>query len=347
MKEFILRNFVRKNILDLKPYSCARDEFKGSEGIFLDANENPFGVLNRYPDPRQTELKQQLALLTGRNVSEIFVGNGSDEVIDLAIRIFCNPGKDRIMVFPPTYGMYKICAEINEIETVEIPLNRDMQLNMPEINTFLNDEHVKIIFICSPNNPTGNLIRHEDIETILNSFACPVFIDEAYIDFAGSESFVNMIDKYPNLIVSQTFSKSRALASARVGIAYSQPEIIACYNKIKPPYNVSSLNQEAAIEALNSSREFTERKNTILAEKKKMRTELSKMPCVKHIYKSDANFFLVEFDNANKTYSKLIDQKIITRNRSSVIDNCIRITVGTPEENETLLNALKIMKNEK
>jgi histidinol-phosphate aminotransferase len=324
----------------MNPYSCARDEFKGSEGVFLDANENPFGNLNRYPDPYQTELKQALGSLNNIDTSKIFVGNGSDEVIDLTFRIFCNPGKDKALLFPPTYGMYAVCAEINEVETLEIPLTPDFQLNIPKIETVLNDDLLKVIFICSPNNPTGNLIKREDIEFILNNFAGLVFVDEAYIDFAGTKSWINEIAKYPNLIVSQTFSKSRALAAARIGIAYSRPEIILFYNKIKYPYNVSKLNQQAGLEALTAVDDFTQRKNTILDEKEKLKAKLNRLSCVTGIYPSDANFLLVEFTDANKIYSELIARKIITRNRSSVVNSCIRITVGTPEENNILINAL-------
>ncbi|MDR2423936.1 MAG: histidinol-phosphate transaminase [Prevotellaceae bacterium] len=340
MKQFVLQNIIRKNILSMNPYSCARDEFKGSEGVFLDANENPFGNLNRYPDPYQTELKQALGSLNNIDTSKIFVGNGSDEVIDLTFRIFCNPGKDKALLFPPTYGMYAVCAEINEVETLEIPLTPDFQLNIPKIETVLNDDLLKVIFICSPNNPTGNLIKREDIEFILNNFAGLVFVDEAYIDFAGTKSWINEIAKYPNLIVSQTFSKSRALAAARIGIAYSRPEIILFYNKIKYPYNVSKLNQQAGLEALTAVDDFTQRKNTILDEKEKLKAKLNRLSCVTGIYPSDANFLLVEFTDANKIYSELIARKIITRNRSSVVNSCIRITVGTPEENNILINAL-------
>ena len=340
MKDFVLQNIIRKNILAMSPYSCARDEFKGSEGVFLDANENPFGSLNRYPDPYQTELKQALGALNNVDTSKIFVGNGSDEVIDLTLRIFCNPGKDKILLFPPTYGMYAVCAEINDVETLNIPLTSDFQLDMPKIKTALNDELLKVIYICSPNNPTGNLIKREDIEFVLKNFAGLVFVDEAYIDFAGTQSWINEIAKYPNLIVSQTFSKSRALAAARIGTAYSHPEIIHLYNKIKYPYNVSKLNQQAALEALAAVDDFMQRKNTILDEKEKLKIEFNKLSCVTGIYPSDANFLLVEFNNANKIYSELIDRKIITRNRNSLVNNCIRITVGTPEENNILIKAL-------
>jgi histidinol-phosphate aminotransferase len=340
MKKFIIQNIVRKNILALKPYSCARDEFKGTDGIFLDANENPFGVLNRYPDPYQSEVKQKLSQLKNIPEDRIFIGNGSDEVIDLVYRIFCNPGIDKALSFPPTYGMYKVSAAINDVEMIEIPLREDFQLDLSALIPFFDDVHLKIIFICSPNNPTGNLIEPNDIEFILDNFKGIVFVDEAYIDFAGSQSLISAIDKYPNLIVSQTFSKSRALASARIGLAYSNPEIIGYYNKIKAPYNVSGLNQKAAFEALVNEEEFLSRKSAILEEKQRLQKELSDIPLIKKVYHSDANFFLVEVDNADKVYSELIDMEIVTRNRSSVINNCIRITVGTHDENTILLKAL-------
>jgi histidinol-phosphate aminotransferase len=340
MKQFILQNIIRKNILAMKPYSCARDEFKGSEGIFLDANENPFGNLNRYPDPYQSKLKQKLSEIKNIPTDRIFIGNGSDEVIDLVFRIFCNPGVDKALSFPPTYGMYKVSAEINDVEMIEMPLRQDFQINMPELIPFLEDERLKIIFICSPNNPTGNIIDLNDIEFILNNFAGIVFVDEAYIDFSDSQSLINRIDEYPNLIVSQTFSKSRALASARIGLAYSNPEIVGYYNKVKAPYNVSGLNQKAAFEALVNEKEFRNRKSAILDEKQRLAREFADIPLIKKIYHSDANFFLVEVDDANKIYSELIAMKIVTRNRNSVINNCIRITVGTPDENTALLDAL-------
>jgi histidinol-phosphate aminotransferase len=342
MKEFILQNIIRKNILALKPYSCARDEFKGDDAIFLDANENPFGVLNRYPDPYQSKIKQKLGQMKGVPNDRIFIGNGSDEVIDLVFRIFCNPGIDKALSFPPTYGMYKVSAAINDVEMLEIPLRKDFQMDLPALIPFLDDERLKVIFICSPNNPTGNLMKVDDIKFILDNFVGIVFVDEAYIDFSGAQSLISVIEKYPNLIVSHTFSKSRSLASARIGLAYSNPEIIAYYNKVKAPYNVSGPNQQAALDALINEKEFQNRKSAILAEKQRLYNELSEIPLIKKVYHSDANFFLIKVDDADKIYSKLIDMKIVTRNRNSVIKNCIRITIGTPDENTTLLRELKI-----
>jgi histidinol-phosphate aminotransferase len=340
-KEFILNRIIRKNILTLKPYSCARDEFKGNDGIFLDANENPFGVLNRYPDPYQSMVKQRLAQSKNVSCDSIFVGNGSDETIDLAFRIFCNPGVDRALCFPPTYGMYKVSSAVNDVEMVEIPLRENFQIDLPALFPFFDDERVKIIFICSPNNPTGNLMSMDDVRFILSNFNGVVFVDEAYIDFADSPSFISEIESRPNLIVSQTLSKSRALASARIGMAYSNPEIIGYYNRVKAPYNVSGLNQQAAFEALVDESEFLSRKSAILEQKRRLWNELSEISLIRRIYHSDANFFLVEVDDADKIYSSLIDLKIVTRNRNSVIKHCIRITVGTESENTALLSALK------
>lgn len=336
-----LQNIIRKNILKLSPYSCARDEFKGSEGIFLDANENPFGELNRYPDPYQAKIKQKLTEYNGVPDNMIFIGNGSDEVIDITFRIFCEPGKDKALTFTPTYGMYKVSAEINDIEIIEQPLNSHFQVDLDLLKPYLQDKNLKVIFLCSPNNPTGNIINAGDIEYILNNFNGIVFIDEAYIDFSTAESWIKQLGKYPNLIVSQTLSKSWAMASARIGIAYSQPEIISYFNKVKPPYNISGPNQQAAFEALCNRDEYEKRKAIIIKEKQRLLNDLQSVSKIKKIYPSDTNFILAEFDNANKVYSDLIDKKIVTRNRNSVISNCIRITVGMPEENDKLLKALK------
>jgi len=341
MQNFKLENIIRKNILNLEPYSCARDEFKGTEGVFLDANENPFGNLNRYPDPYQTKIKAKLKQLNGVNENMIFVGNGSDEVIDITYRIFCYPGTDKALMFTPTYGMYKVSAQINNIEVIEIPLNKDFQIETTLLAKHLQDTNLKLIFICSPNNPTGNIINTGDIEFILKNFNGIVFVDEAYIDFTASQSLINKLDVYPNLIVSQTLSKSRALAAARIGIAYSSPEIIGYFNKVKPPYNISGPNQKAALETLNNTEEYEKRVTLLIDERKKLEIELKKISIVKKIYPSEANFLLVEFSDANAVYSELINKKIITRNRNSVISNCIRITVGTPEENSELLKALR------
>jgi histidinol-phosphate aminotransferase len=338
-----INNQVRANIKALKPYSSARDEFKGTADVFLDANENPFGDLNRYPDPQQKEIKDKLSAIKKVETDQIFIGNGSDEVIDLAFRIFCEPGKDKVLTFTPTYGMYNVSANINNIEVIEQPLINDFQINLNQLQPYLDFEEVKIIFICSPNNPTGNSLNPEDIEYILENFNGIVIVDEAYIDFSAQASFIKNIDKYENLIVSQTFSKAWGLAGVRVGVAYASQAIIAFYNRVKPPYNVSTLNQKAVLNSLNNLEEVTQNIDTILDERAKLKDALIKLDIVKKIYPTDANFLLVEVDDANKTYQYLIEEKVIIRNRNTQVKNCVRITVGTPEENNTLIEALKLV----
>lgn len=335
---FELEKIVRKNILNLKPYSSARSEFTGKEGVFLDANENPFGSLNRYPDPFQKELKSKLSSIKSIPVENIFISNGSDEVIDLAFRIFCNPGKDKALTFSPTYGMYDVSAEINEVGLIKLPLNQSFQIDLDILENYLNGDLLKLIFICSPNNPTGNNI--DNIEWVLQKFKGIVIVDEAYIDFSTAGSFINKIKKYPNLIVSQTFSKAWGLAAARVGTAYARAEIISLFNKVKPPYNVSELNQKAALSALENYAEFEKRKAIIIEQKEWLKKQLNTLPVVNKVYPSDANFILVETIDANRIYNELVDQKVITRNRNSLVKNCIRITVGTAEENKKLINEL-------
>lgn len=336
-----IQNLVRKNILNLKPYSSARDEFEGENGIFLDANENPFGELNRYPDPYQRKIKQKLSELNQIPVDNIFLGNGSDEVIDLAFRIFCEPGKDKVLTFSPTYGMYEVSANINDVELINLDLNDDFQIDLETLKPYLQDKNLKIIFICSPNNPTGNSIKN--IEYILENFDGIVFIDEAYIDFSPEQSFRNQIKNYPNLIVSQTFSKAWGMASVRVGIAYASEEIIKFCNKTKPPYNISQLNQNAVLETLKEENinQVSENIKLILNEKKLLIESLEHLSLVKKIFPSDANFILVEVENADEIYRKLVDENVIVRNRNSVIKNCLRITVGSPEENLKLIETLK------
>ncbi len=336
-----IKQLVRANILELKSYTSARDEFFGEEGVFLDANENPFGILNRYPDPYQRKLKEQLARLKDVQPQNIFIGNGSDEVIDLALRIFCNPGVDKALIFTPTYGMYAVSAAVNAIEVLEVPLTQEFQIDVKKVEEVLADSSIKLIFICSPNNPTGNVLRRSDIETILERFKGIVLIDEAYIDFSQEISLISALDRYKNLIVSQTFSKAWGLAGARLGTAYANEEIIALFNKIKPPYNVSTLNQQAAIDVLNEQSVFEENLRVIQSEKQRLIDELQGIETVLKIYPSDANFLLVEMNDAERTYNALVERQIITRNRSTQVANCIRITIGAPTENNELINALK------
>ncbi|MFA7116953.1 MAG: histidinol-phosphate transaminase [Bacteroidales bacterium] len=336
-----IENIVRPNILELLSYSCARDEYNGKEGIFLDANENPFGELNRYPDPYQKELKKKLAILKKVSIENIFVGNGSDEVIDLIFRIFCNPESDKALSFSPTYSMYNVSAAINNVELITLPLKSEFQMDMEKVKPYLDNSSIKLIFICSPNNPTGNLMNRGDIEFILNHFNGIVIIDEAYIDFAEGESLINLINQYNNLIISQTFSKAWGLAAARIGIAYANPEIIKLYNKVKPPYNISELNQKAALNALENLDNYRLNLKTILKEKKQLKADLQKLDLVKKIYPTDANFLLIEFENADYIYAYLVKKQIITRNKNKQVAHCIRISVGTQEENKKLINALK------
>ena len=336
---FQLEKIVRPNILNLKPYSSARDEYKGKDAVFLDANENPFGELNRYPDPHQTALKEKLSIIKSISTENIFIGNGSDEVIDIAYRTFCEPGKDKALTFSPTYGMYDVSSAINNIELIKIPLTKSFQIDLELLEKYIEDENLKIIFICSPNNPSGNNL--DNIENVLKRFKGIVFVDEAYIDFSDHESFLSKLSSYPNIIISQTFSKARGLAAVRVGTAFASKEIIDLYNKVKPPYNVSKLNQEAALQSLEDGQEFEDNKINILQQRSFLQRELSDINLIKKIYPTDANFLLVEVDDADKVYNELVNQRVITRNRNSLVNNCIRITVGSEVENLQLLQALR------
>lgn len=338
---FDLKNIVRQNIIELNPYSSARDEFAGIDGVFLDANENPYGILNRYPDPNQKDLKNKLSVYKKLPIENIFIGNGSDEVMDLIVRVFCNPGIDKALTFTPTFGMYQVVSDINEIELIKLPLNDNFQINTENLKTYLNNDNLKVVFICFPNNPTGNCYIENDVKFILKNFKGIVVIDEAYIDFSNSESWIKTLKKYPNLIVIQTFSKAWALASARVGIAYASQEIVQLLNKVKMPYNISKLNQHAAINALDNPSDFKKNIEIILSEKEALIQELNGLNIVKTIYPSDANFLLVEFNNANHVYQQLVSQKIITRNRHKLVNNSLRITIGTASENNQLIKALK------
>ena len=339
-----LEKLIRPNILKLSPYSSARDEFKGNASIWLDANENPFGTWNRYPDPYQRELKQLLAERSGLDANCHFLGNGSDEIIDLLFRIFVRPGIDKALTFSPTYGMYRVSAEINDAELIELPLDADFQIDLHSTLPYLDDHNLKLLFICSPNNPTGNLLRTADIEAMLNRFGGIVVIDEAYIDFADTQSWNQRLTEFPNLIVLQTFSKARGLAAARLGIAYSNPEIVSLLNKVKPPYNVSSLNQQAGIECLRKPFEIEQQIERIRFERTRLMRELPSVESVRRVYPSDANFILLEVDDADQTYLDLTENGIVVRNRSKIIPNALRVSIGTEEENTELLNTLKRIK---
>lgn len=340
---FNLNSLIRPNIIKLEAYSSARDEFKGDAAVFLDANENPFGELNRYPDPDQLEIKKALSKIKKVDKNQVFIGNGSDEVIDLVFRIFCEPGVDKALTFSPTYGMYDVSASINNVELIKVPLNENFEIDRDALNVYINDENLKLIFICSPNNPTGNCFDKSSVDYILNNFKGIVIIDEAYIDFSLEESYTSKVNNYPNLIVCQTFSKAWGLAGVRVGVAYTNTTIIDWFKKVKPPYNVSTLNQQAVLERLDNRVEFEIEKSLILNEKKKLIKKFEALDLVKKIYPSQANFILIEVVNANEIYQILVAQKIITRNRNKVVRNCLRITVGSKEENDQLINAMEII----
>jgi histidinol-phosphate aminotransferase len=338
-----LQDWVRPNIFNLKPYSCARDEFKGEAEAYLDANENPMNApYNRYPDPLQKDLKAKVAAIKGVDPDWLFFGNGSDEPIDLVVRIFCEPGIDNIVAIDPTYGMYGVCADINNVEYRKVLLGADYTLDASAVLA-ATDAHTKLIFLCSPNNPTGNDLNVDEMLRIIQEFPGIVVVDEAYIDFSARESFLLSLDQYPNLIVFHTFSKAWGMAAIRLGMAFAHPEIIAFFNKVKYPYNINLLTQNF----VSSEIEQVERKNDwvelLLQQRSDLILALSKLPVVQNIFPTDANFVLVKVADANAVYQYLVDQKIIVRNRNSVSLSlgCLRITVGLPEENELLLNALK------
>ena len=337
-----LQKLVRQNIISLKPYSSARDEFSGEAGVFLDANENPFGDLNRYPDPHQQTLKDKLKDIKKISSKQVFIGNGSDEVIDLLIRIFCNPSIDKIIVCPPTYGMYEVAANINDVMVLSVPLTEGFQLDTEALQQVISQSEpntLKLIFLCTPNNPTGNSI--DNIEWVLANFNGIVVVDEAYIDFSERTSFIEKLALYPNLVVVQTFSKAWGLAAARIGIAYASETIIALMQKVKPPYNVSSLNQEAALKALDNEHVIVHQKAHILEQRTYLETSLSQLPIVKKVFPSDANFILIEVEDADKLYEHLVIKNIVVRNRNTIIKNCLRITIGTIVENQYLIEVLK------
>jgi histidinol-phosphate aminotransferase len=338
-----VNSLVRKNILGMKPYSSARDEFHGEAEVFLDANENPYpSPYNRYPDPLQWRVKEKLAEIKGIAPEQIFLGNGSDEPIDLIIRAFCEPNQDSILITEPTYGMYKVCADVNAVNVQQVLLTPDFDLELDAFpKTF--DSTTKVVFLCSPNNPTGNVLSRDKILEVLKRFYGLVVIDEAYIDFTKSKSFIHDLKKYPNLVVLQTFSKAWGLAGLRLGMCYASKEIISVLNKIKYPYNINIRTQELALEALDNAYRKDVWVDEILKEREQLKRELQKLEIVDNIFPSDANFLLVRVKDAPAAYQYLIEKRIIVRDRSRVnlCYNCIRITVGTPEENKRLIEALK------
>lgn len=341
-------NFILPHIWNLKPYSSARDEFKGKEGIFLDANENPIGSgvsenWNRYPDPLQLAIKEQLAEIKACSIDQIFLGNGSDEAIDLLMRMTCQSGVHNIILCPPTYGMYEVSASINHVEQRKVSLTKDYQLDVDGILK-TRDENSRLLFLCSPNNPTGNKLNRSDIYTLIESFKSGfIIIDEAYIDFSDEPSFISELNKYPQVIVMQTLSKAYGLASLRLGMAFAHPTIISLLNKIKPPYNIGGATQEIVHKALANLAFKNEAVQLILRERSRLKENLQTIPEVIHIYPTDANFLLVQFAHANELFNYLIEAKLITRNRSSVTlcEDSIRITIGLSEENDKLVQLIK------
>lgn len=344
---FELQTLVRENIRNLKPYSSARSEFTGSAEVFLDANENAFGSpagggFNRYPDPLQKRLKQKIAEIKNVPTDRIFVGNGSDEAIDLLFRIFCTPGRDEVITCPPTYGMYGVSAAFNDVTDIKVELTSDFQLDVKAVLRAVT-QTTKFIFICSPNNPTGNLMGRDSVVEIANKFDGIVVVDEAYIDFASEPSFIEELANLPNLVILQTFSKAWGMAGLRVGLAFADTKIIDLMNCVKPPYNVSAIAQSAVLDALEKRSTVEEWLSEVLNERAVLTTALSDLDIVEKVYPSDANFVLAKVSDANEIYRSLIDKKIVVRNRSNVelCGNCLRITIGTPEENRMLLNVFK------
>lgn len=337
-----LHDLVRPNIRSLKPYSSARDEFFGEASVYLDANENPMNhPYNRYPDPLQRALKQQVATLKGVGAERVFFGNGSDEPIDLVFRVFCEPGKDNVVAIDPTYGMYKVAADINNVAYRPVLLNEDYSLDAARLLAAV-DARTKVIFLCSPNNPTGNDLDFCEMKKVLDTFEGIVVLDEAYVDFAGRPSYLKRLDEYPHLIVLQTFSKAWGMASVRLGMAFADPAIIRYFNTVKYPYNINLLTQRFVSEALAMADRTQEWVQLLVAERGVLAQGLERLPLIRRVYPSDANFVLVRVDDPNAVYAYLIDQGIVVRNRHTVslCQGCLRITVGTPKENKRLFEAL-------
>jgi histidinol-phosphate aminotransferase len=344
--QFALQQITRKNIQQLKPYSSARDEFSGEAKVFLDANENSLGSpliqwYNRYPDPHHVQLRKKIATIKGVAPEHIFIGNGSDECIDVLFRCFSEPGESNTIICPPTYGMYQVSAQINDIAILEAPLLPDYQLNLAHIEQLVNPQ-TRIIWICSPNNPTGNLMHLEDIETVLNNFSGLVVVDEAYINFARQRSLIALLPDYPNLVVLQTLSKAWGLAGLRIGMAFASREVVEIMNKVKPPYNISEPAQQLAIKALEEVGQVNDMITLLVDMREALAAVFRQMPLVEAVYPSDANFLLVKIQQAHQVYEFLLDKGIVVRDRSRVqlCDDCLRITIGTEQENTLLVDAL-------
>lgn len=343
-----IQNLIRDNIKALKPYSSARDEFKdfNESKVFLDANENPFeNGVNRYPDPQQLKVKEKLSKIKNIKIDNIFLGNGSDEILDLIIRVFCEPNQDNIVTLPPTYGMYEVLANINAVKVIKVNLSDSFQPQVEQILKASNEDS-KILFLCSPNNPTGNSFSENEVEKLLKSFRGIVVIDEAYIDFSKQESWLNKLNDFSNLIITQTLSKAYGMAGIRLGACYASEEIISILNRIKPPYNVNELTQLKAIERLSKPKEVSKEIQQILLQREWLISELDNISFINKIYPSDANFILVKVDDANKRYSQLLENGIVIRNRTNqpLCENCLRLTIGTKLENKKLINAFKSIK---
>ena len=340
-----IQNLIRVNIKNIQPYASARDEFTevNSELVFLDANENPFeNGMNRYPDPQQQKVKQLLSEIKSVSIENILLGNGSDEVLDLIFRAFCEPNKDNVILLPPTYGMYKVLADINAIDVIEVQLTADFQ---PKTQTILlaANQKSKLLFLCSPNNPTGNSFSRVQVEKILRQFNGIVVLDEAYIDFSEQESWLNRLEEFPNLIISQTMSKAYGMAGIRLGVCYASKEIINVLNSIKPPYNVNALTQQKALDRLNRMDKIQKEIQLIKLQKEVLLKELKQIDFVEEVVPSDANFLLIKVDNPTKRYQQLIEKGIVVRNRSNqpLCENCLRISIGTEKENEQLIKVLR------
>ena len=338
-----ITKLVRGNILKLKPYSSARDEFEGEASIFLDANENPYPTdYNRYPDPHQKQLKKRISEIKKIKEELIFLGNGSDEAIDLLFRAFCEPGRDEVLIPQPTYGMYAVSASINDVKVNSVNLTNDFDLDLDATLSAVTPQ-TKIIFLCSPNNPSGNLLTKEKVIEVIKNFNGLVVVDEAYIDFTSSQSLTELLDQYKNLVVLQTLSKAWGLAGLRLGICFASVEIISLLDKIKPPYNISSVTQSLALERLQLEEIKNQQVKEIIAQRKIMEAQLSESNVVEQVFPSDSNFLLVRVKNAKNIYDNLLNKGIVLRDRSNVIlcNDCLRITIGTPKENQLLLDELK------
>ena len=347
MKEQEINSLLRENIKSIKPYSSARDEYKDASAdmVFIDANENPFQTsVNRYPDPQQTLVKERLADIKGVKASQILLGNGSDEILDLIFRAFCEPNSDNVITLPPTYGMYSVLANLNAVDIISIELDKNFEPKVADILNIQNSNS-KLLLLCSPNNPTANSFNADKLEELINGFNGIVVIDEAYIDFSNAESWLKRLDEFPNLIVTQTLSKAYGLAGIRRGICYASEFIISILNTIKPPYNVNQLTQSKALERLNNIEEVNAQINMILKERNKLISKLESIAFINTVYASDANFVLAKVDDANLRYKQLIEKSIVVRNRTTqpLCENCLRFTVGTKLENEQLINTLKLL----